>query len=74
MHLSLLSWRENFLKTLKDQSCNAQNRSFSEMDNPLFNAYKNSVIPHDKNMFQIASDMAVVFFVNIHNFAYHTPF
>ena len=40
MHLSLLSWSGRFLKKLKYQSFNAQNRSYGEMTNVLFETYK----------------------------------
>ena len=56
-HSSLLSWRERFCKKLKVQSCNAQNRRFGEMVNSLFKMYKNTVIPHEKHMFQTESKM-----------------
>ena len=57
MHSSLLSWRERVSKTVKDQFCNKKNRRFSEIANNLFETYKNSVMPHEKHMFQTTYDM-----------------
>ena len=42
---------------LKDKSCNSQNRRSGEMTNSLFETYKNSVMKHGKNIFQIESDI-----------------
>ena len=43
------------------------------MSNELFDTYENSVMPHGKNMFRIASDMAMGKYVHIHhqNMHYH---
>ena len=48
-----------FYKKLKDQVYNTQKRRYGKMDFYLFEKYKNTVIPHDKHMFQIASDMEI---------------
>ena len=42
---------------LKYQSCNTNKRSSGEITNFLFETYKNSVIPHGKNIFKAASGM-----------------
>ena len=47
------------MKIIKDQSCNAQNRSSSEMANPLLETYKSLVTPYGKHMFQTAYNMAM---------------
>ena len=62
MNSSLLSWRERFLKKLKDQSCNAQSRRSGEMYTCLFDTYKNNVVTHGDHMFQTAyyMEMATV--------------
>ena len=39
-HSSFLPWYEYFLKKLKDQICNVQNRSSGEMEHCLFEIYK----------------------------------
>ena len=44
---------------IKGQICNAQNRRSGEMSNSIFETYKNMIMPHGKNMFKIASDMAM---------------
>ena len=59
MHPSLLSWSERYLKKLKDQGCNAQNRRFGEITNCLFESCKNSSILHGKYIVKTASDMAM---------------
>ena len=59
MHSSILLWRENVLKKLKDQSCYVQDRRSGKMSNCLFDKYKNSVMPHGKNMFQTESEMVM---------------
>ena len=48
-----------FRKKIKDQICNAQNRSSCEMVNLLFDTYNNSVSPHGKHMFQTSYDMTM---------------
>ena len=52
----IMTW---FFLKFKDQSCHAKNRSSGEMDNILFETYKNNLMPHENNMFQTASDMAM---------------
>ena len=43
---SLLTWRDIYLKQLKDKSNNAQNRRSSEIESRIFEKYKNSVRPN----------------------------
>ena len=55
MHSSLLSWRDSYLKKLKDLSQNAQNRRSGEKANRIYKTYKiqschMSVIFKPKNM------------------------
>ena len=59
IHSSLLSWRYRYLKKLKYLSQNSQNRRYDEMDNHLFETYKNSVIPHGLHIYETSSDMAM---------------
>ena len=49
-----------FFWKIKDHSCNAQNRRSGENPNHLFETYKNSVIPHGKNVFQTAPGMVMI--------------
>ena len=56
---SLLSWWGIYLKKLKDQIQNSQNIMSGEISNFLFETYKNSVMLHVWNSYQIASDMFV---------------
>ena len=57
IHLLLLSWINSYFKNLKDLSQNLQNRRYGEMDNRLFETYKNSVMPHDRHIYATASYM-----------------
>ena len=57
MHSPLLSCLERYLKKLKDQSCNGKNRRSSEMENFIFETYKNYGMPHGKHLSKTASDM-----------------
>ena len=52
VHSYLLSWQDCYLKKLKDQSHNVQNRRSDEMANCIFETYKTSVIPHGRNSYQ----------------------
>ena len=46
MHFPLLTWRDCYLKQLKDRIQNAQNRRSDELSICLFETYKNSGRPH----------------------------
>ena len=54
---SLLSWRDRYLKKLKDQSQNAQNRRSGEKTHHKYETYKNTVMPHGRHTYSKASDM-----------------
>ena len=58
LHSSLLSWRDRYLKKLKDQIQNAQNRSSGEKAHHIYTTYKNTVIPHGSHIYAKASYMA----------------
>ena len=45
IHSSLLSWRDRYLKRLKDQIQNAQRRRSSEKAHHIYTTYKNTVMP-----------------------------
>ena len=57
IHSPLLSWRDRYLKKLKDQSQNAQSRSSGEKAHQIYTTYKNTVMPHGSHIYAIASDM-----------------
>ena len=58
IHLSLLSWRDRYLKKLKDQSQNAKSRRSGEKAHDIYTTYKNTVMPHGNHIYDKASDMA----------------
>ena len=58
IHSSLLSWRDRYLKNIKDQSQNDQSRSSGEKAHHIYTTYKNTVMPHGSHMYAKASDMA----------------
>ena len=58
MHSSLLSWRDRYLKKLKDKIQNAQSRRSVEKSHHIYETYKNIVLPHGCHIYSIASDMA----------------
>ena len=58
IHFSLLSWRYRYLKNLKDQSQNSQNRSSGEKENIIYETYINTVMPHGRHIYAKVSDMA----------------
>ena len=57
IHSSLLSWRDRYLKKLKDQSQNSQIRRSGEKAHQIYTTYKNTVIPHGSHIYATASDM-----------------
>ena len=58
IHSSLLSWRDRYLKKLKDQSQNAQSRMYDEKAHQIYTTYKNTVMPHGSHIHDTVSDMA----------------
>ena len=58
IHSSLLSWRDSYLKKLKDKSQNAQIRRSGEKSHHIYDTYKNTVMPHGCHIYAKASDMA----------------
>ena len=44
---------------IKNQSHTAKNIRSGEMVSRIFETYKNSVIPHGRNIYQTSSDMAM---------------
>ena len=57
IHSSLLSWRDSYLKKLKDQSQNAQSRRSGEKAHHIYTTYKSTVMPHGNHIYAKASDM-----------------
>ena len=54
----MLSWRDRYLKKLKDQSQNAQSRRSGERAHQIYTTYKNTVMSHGRHIYATASDMA----------------
>ena len=59
IHLSLLSWRDIYLRKLNNLSQNSQNRRSGENSNLLFETYKHSVIPHGRHLYATAAAMVM---------------
>ena len=57
IHSSLLSWRDRYLKNMKDQSQNAQSRRSGEKEHHIYTTYKNTVMPHGSHIYAKSSDM-----------------
>ena len=53
----LLSWRDRYLKKLKDKIQNSQNRSSGEKANRIYETYTNTVMPHGHYIYAKSSDM-----------------
>ena len=58
IHSSLLSWRDRYLKKLKDQTQNYQSRRSGEKAYHIYTTYKNTVITHGRHIYAKSSDMA----------------
>ena len=58
MHSSLLSWRDRYLKKLKDLSQNAHSRRSGGKENRIYETYKNTVMPHGRHIYAKAYEMA----------------
>ena len=57
IHSSLLSWRDRYLKKLKDQSQNAQSIRSGEKAYHIYKTHKNKVMPHECHIYAKSSDM-----------------
>ena len=57
IHSSLLSWRDRYLKKLKDKSQNSQSRRSGEKSHHIYETYKNTGIPHGRHIYTKSSDM-----------------
>ena len=58
IHSSLLSWRDRYLKKLKDQIQNSQSRRSGVKANHIYTTYKNTVMPYRSHIYAKASEMA----------------
>ena len=54
----MISWRDRYLKKIKDKSQNAQIRRSGEKSHHLYITYKNKVMPHGNHVYAKVSDMA----------------
>ena len=57
IHSLLLSWRDRYLKKLKNIIQNYQNRSSGGKYNGIYEIYKNTVMPHRRHIYVKAPDM-----------------
>ena len=57
IHSSLLSWRDRYLKKLKDKIQNDQSRRSVEKAHHIYETYKNTVMPHGSHIYSKAYDM-----------------
>ena len=55
---SLLSWHDRYLKKLKDKIQNSQNRRYGKKENSIYEAYKNTVMPHGRRIYDKAYDIS----------------
>ena len=53
----MLFWRDSYLKKLKHQIKNAQNRGSDEKSHHIYETYKNTVMSHGRHIYAKASDM-----------------
>ena len=58
IHSSLLSWRDRYLKKLKDKIQNAQIRGSVKKSHHINGTYKNTVMPHGIHVYAKSYDMA----------------
>ena len=58
MHSSLISWRDRYLRKIKDIIQNAKNRRSGGKVNHIHETYKNTVMPHGRHIYAKAYDMA----------------
>ena len=56
IHASLISWRDRYLKKLKDKSQNAQSRRSYEKSHLIYEIYENTVMPHGRHIYAKTSD------------------
>ena len=54
----MLSWRDRYLKKLKDQSQNAQSRRSGAKTHHIYETYKSTVMPHGRHIYAKSSDIA----------------
>ena len=54
----MLSWRDRYLKKIKYQSQNAQNKKSGEKSHHIYETYKNTVMQHGRHIYAKSSDMA----------------
>ena len=54
----MLSWRDRYLKKLKDKIQNAQSRRSGEKSHHIYETYKNTVMPHGSHIYAKASYVA----------------
>ena len=58
IHSSLPSLHDSYLKRLKDQGQNFQNRRYGGKSNHIYETYESTVMPHGCHIYAKASDMA----------------
>ena len=58
IHSLLLSWRDRYLKKIKDKSQNSQSRRSGEKSYHIYETYENTVMPHGRHIYAKSYDMA----------------
>ena len=53
----MISWRDRYLKKIKDKSQNAQSRTSGEKAHHIYTKYKNTVMPHGRHIYAKVYDM-----------------
>ena len=57
IHFSLLSWRDRYLKNIKDKIRNDQIRRYGEKSHHIYTTYKNTVMPHGRHIYAKSYDI-----------------
>ena len=71
IHLSLISWRDRYLKKLKDKSQHSQSRRSGEKAHHIYETYKNTVMPHGRHIYAKAYDMEILQYAHILSLIMH---
>ena len=67
IHSSLLSWRDSYLRKLKDHSQNDEKKTSGEKSNRIYETYRNTVMTHGHHIYAETYDMKMEKNVHIHS-------
>ena len=56
IHSSLISWPGRYLKKIKDQNQDSQNRRSGKKSHHIYETYNNIVMPHGQHIYAKATD------------------